>query len=411
MPFVSIIGDRTKVTTEVEQERFVVGARGDLDINFREFSDWTYEVAYTSTESVGKSFREGIRGDKLSFALGYDPSAPYGDDPSYGDWEFGGTYLPNGPCDATGSVGEITADVSEGCVTVNLFAPSVFEGITGNFATQEERDYLFDSSVFDTTITQDVFGAFATGIIGSMPGGDVAAVLGVEKQELEIDSVPDFIADNGLFFGFTSNGGAKGKQINDEAYFEVAMPLLAGIQFVEELNLEFSGRHTKTTNTNYFTKDESIDSGKTFSVKMSYRPTPDLLLRATQGTAFRAPNLRESALRAEQDNTTIYDYCVTPRAAIVLSAESGYEYDRSKDFRDQQTLENCIAAGIDPLQFGHTLLDGDPGTSSYSQPAYSTDFTTGGAKGLNSETSISSTFGLVYEIPYTCLFKNADGST
>ena len=410
-PFVSIIGDRTKVTTEVEQERFVVGARGDFDINFGEFSDWTYEVAYTSTESVGKSFREGIRGDRLSFALGYDPSAPYGDDPSYGSRAFGGTSLPNGSCDSTGSVGEITSDVSDGCVAINLFAPSIFEGITGDFATQAERDYLFDSSVFDTTITQDVFGAFATGVIGSMPGGNVAAVIGVEKQELEIDSVPDFIADNGLFFGFTSNGGAKGKQVNDEAYFEVAMPLLAGIQFVEELNLEFSGRHTKTTNSNFFTKDESVDSGKTFSVKMSYRPTPDLLLRATQGTAFRAPNLRESALREEQDNASIYDYCVTPRAAIVLSAEAGYEYDRSKDFRDQQTLENCIAAGIDPLQFGHTLLDGDPGTSSYSSPVYSTDFTTGGAKGLNSETSISSTFGLVYEIPYTSLFKDADGST
>ena len=85
MPFVSIIGDRTKVSTEVEQERFVIGARGDLDINFRSFSDWTYEAAFTSTESVGKSYRDGIRGDRLSFALGYDPSAPYGDDPSYGD--------------------------------------------------------------------------------------------------------------------------------------------------------------------------------------------------------------------------------------------------------------------------------------------------------------------------------------
>lgn len=411
MPFVSIIGDRTKVTTEVEQERFVVGARGDLDINFGEFSDWTYEVAYTSTESVGKSFRDGIRGDRLSFALGYDPSAPYGDDPSFGDWEFGGTLLPNGACDATGSVGEISADVSDGCVEVNLFAPSIFDGITGDFASQAERDYLFDSSVFDTTITQDVWGAFATGIVGSMPGGNVAAVVGVEKQELEIDSVPDFIADNGLFFGFTSNGGAKGKQVNDEAYFEVAMPLLAGIQFVEELNLEFSGRHTKTTNTNFFTKDESVDSGKTFSVKMSYRPTPDLLLRATQGTAFRAPNLRESALREEQDNISIYDYCMAPRAAIVLSAENGYEYDRDKDFRDQQTIENCVLAGLDPIAFGNTLFDDDPGTNSTTPNPYSTNFTTGGAKGLNSETSISSTFGLVYEIPYSSLFKDSDGST
>jgi len=411
MPFVSIIGDRTKVTTEVEQERFVIGARGDLDINFREFSDWTYEVAFTSTESVGKSFRDGIRGDRLSFALGYDPSAPYGDDPSYGDWEFGGTYLENGPCDSTNSVGEITADVSDGCVPVNLFAPSIFDGITGDFATQAERDYLFDSSVFDTTITQDVFGAYATGVIGSTSAGEIAAVIGIEKQELEIDSQPDFIADNGLFFGFTSNGGAKGSQVNDEGYFELAMPLLAGVRFVEELNLEFSGRHTETTNTNNFTSEVSKDSGKTYSVKMAYRPTADLLLRATQGTAFRAPNLREAALREEQDNTSIYDYCMAPRAAIVLSAEAGYEYDRSKDFRDQQTLENCIAAGIDPVQFGHDLLDDDIGTNSYKNNPYSTDFTTGGAKGLNSETSKSHTFGLVYEIPYSSLFKDSDGST
>ena len=411
MPFVSIIGDRTKVSTEVEQERFVIGARGDLDINFRSFSDWTYEAAFTSTESVGKSYRDGIRGDRLSFALGYDPSAPYGDDPSYGDWEFGGTLLPNGSCDATGSVGEITADVADGCVAVNLFAPSIFEGISGDFATQAERDYLMDSSIFDTTITQDVFGAYATGIIGSLPAGEVAAVIGIEQQILEIDSQPDFIADNGLFFGFTSNGGAKGEQTNDEAYFELAMPLLAGVRFAEELNVEFSGRHTSTTNKNYFTQDESTDSGKTFSVKMSYRPIPDLLLRATNGTAFRAPNLRESALREEQDNTSIYDYCMAPRAAIVLSAESGYEYDRSKDFRDQQTLENCIAAGLDPIQFGHDLLDDDLGTNSYKNNPYSSDFTTGGAKGLNSETSKSATFGLVYDIPYSSLFKDSDGST
>ena len=413
-PFISIIGDRTKVTSEVEQERFVIGARGDLDINFRSFSDWTYEAAYTSTESVGVSYREGIRGDRLSFALGYDPSAPNGDNPGYGDAigrGFGGTYLPNGPCDATGSVGEITADVSDGCVEVNLYAPSIFAGITGDFATQAERDYLFDSSVFDTTIIQDVYSAFATGVIGSMQGGDVAAVIGLEKQELSIDSQPDFIADQGLLYGFTSNGGAKGKQVNDEAYFELAMPILAGLKFIEELNVEVSGRHTKTTNTNDYTKAESTDSGKTFSVKMSYRPTPDLLLRATQGTAFRAPNLRESALRDEQDNTSVYDYCMAPRASIVLSAENGYEYDRSKDFRDQTTIENCTLAGLDPIQFGNTLLDDDPGTNSTLPNPYSSEFTTGGASGLNSETSISSTFGLVYDIPYTSLFKGSDGTT
>lgn len=411
MPFVSIVGDRTAVKATVEQDRFVVGARGDLDINFKNFSGWTYETSFTSTESTGKSFRSGIRGDRLSFALGFDPSAPYGDDPSYGGWEFGGTKLSGGYCDPTGSVGEIRADVIEGCVPVNLFAPSIFEGISGDFETQAERDYLFDQSVFDTTITQDVYSAFATGVIGSIPGGDVAAVIGIEKQELEINSTPDFIADEGLFFGFTSNGGAKGKQVNDEAYFEVALPLLAGVKYAEELNLEMSGRHTETTNTNFYNNVETSDSGKTYSIKLSYRPIQDLLLRATRGTAFRAPNLRESALREEQDNTSVYDYCMAPRSAIVLSAENGYEYDRSKDFRDQQTIENCIAAGLDPVQFGNTLLDGDPGTNSTSPNPYSVDFTTGGASGLNSETSLGSTFGFVYEIPYYSLFKDSDGTT
>ena len=270
---------------------------------------------------------------------------------------------------------------------------------------------MFDQSVFDTTITQDVYSAFATGVIGSIPGGDVAAVIGIEKQELEINSTPDFIADEGLFFGFTSNGGAKGKQVNDEAYFEVALPLLAGVKYAEELNLEISGRHTETTNTNFYNNVETSDSGKTYSVKLSYRPIQDLLLRATRGTAFRAPNLRESALREEQDNTSVYDYCMAPRSAIVLSAANGYEYDRSKDFRDQQTIENCIAAGLDPVQFGNTLLDGDPGTNSTSPNPYSVDFTTGGASGLNSETSLGSTFGFVYEIPYYSLFKDSDGTT
>ena len=317
------------------------------------------------------------------------------------------TPLPNGPCNAEGSIGEIRQDVIDGCVLVNLFAPSIFEGIMGDFETQAERDYLFDQSIFDTEITQNVFTAFATGTIMSAPG-DIAMVLGVEKQTLIIDSIPDFIADQGLLVDFTSNGGAKGRQVVEEGFFEFGVPLLAGVRFAEELNLEFSGRHTSTTNENRFNSTESTDSGKTFSVKMSYRPNDDLLLRATRGTAFRAPNLRETALRDELDTINIYDYCYAPRGSVAIDTESGqYEYFRDRDFRDEQTINNCIEAGLDPVNMGHTLFSDNP---SRSPNPYSTTYITGGAVGLNSETSESLTFGLVYDIPYAKFLTGYDGS-
>jgi outer membrane receptor protein involved in Fe transport len=408
-PFVSIVGDRTAVRSVVKQERFVVGASGDITMEINGFNDWTYEVSYTSTESSGLSYRQGVRGDKLAFALGFDPSGPFGTNPTQGTLDGSSlTPLPNGPCDATGSIGEISQEVIDGCVLVNLFAPSVFAGITGEFASAAERDYLFSESVFDTVINQEVISAFATGTILSAPAGDIAMVLGLEKQVLEIDSIPDFIADQGLLVDFTSNGGAKGEQIVEEAFFEFGVPLLAGLRFAQELNLEFSGRHTSTTNKNGYKGTESTDSGKTFSVKMSYRPIDDLLLRATRGTAFRAPNLRETALRDETDTINVYDYCYAPRGAVALDNETGqYTYFRDRDFRDEQTINNCIAAGLDPVNMGHTLFSTNP---SRSPNPYSAEYLTGGAVGLNSETSDSITFGLVYDIPYANLFANYDGT-
>ena len=407
-PYVSIIGDRTAVSTEVEQDRLVLGSSGDIPMEINGFNDWTYEVSATRTESNGLSYRSGIRGDRLAFALGFDPSGPFGDDPTQGQWESALTPLPNGPCNAEGSIGEIRQDVIDGCVLVNLFAPSIFEGIMGDFETQAERDYLFDQSIFDTEITQNVFTAFATGTIMSAPAGDIAMVLGVEKQTLIIDSIPDFIADEGLLVDFTSNGGAKGRQVVEEGFFEFGVPLLAGVRFAEELNLEFSGRHTSTTNENRFNSTESTDSGKTFSVKMSYRPNDDLLLRATKGTAFRAPNLRETALRDELDTINVYDYCYAPRGSVAIDTESGqYEYFRDRDFRDEQTINNCIEAGLDPVNMGHTLFSSNP---SRSANPYSATYITGGAVGLNSETSESLTFGLVYDIPYAKFLTGYDGS-
>ena len=104
-----------------------------------------------------------------------------------------------------------------------------------------------------------------TGMLGTLPGGDIGVVVGLENQKLHMMSNPDKVADQGLFFDYSANGGARGVTRTEEAYFEVAMPILAGVKYVEELNVEFSGRATSET-TNFYTDGKQSDSGNTFAL-------------------------------------------------------------------------------------------------------------------------------------------------
>jgi len=416
MPTVAVKGDRTNVGTEFKQTRMVFGVNGDLDLEslIPSANGFTYDVSYTQTTSNGLSYREGVRGDRLAFALGYDTSAPYGTQPD--EYQYNGSFyeplaslLPNGACDATGSVGTIDADIQDGCVPVNMFAPSLYNGIVGDFATQAERDYLFDTSVFDTEITQSVFSAYVTGMLGSLQGGDIGVVAGLEHQDLNMMSNPDKVADQGLFFDYNANGGARGETITEEAYFEVGLPLLAGIKGIEELNVEFSGRSTSVETTNFYTDAKQSDSGNTFAAKVSYRPVTDVLLRATRGSSFRAPNIREVALRDEELVTSVYDYCIPPTGAWRLNADStAYIYDEEFDFREQITIDNCFEAGLNPYDLGNTFAQGG---NTYKSPTTSITALTGGATNLDSETSISETWGIVWDVDYSAFFADSDGST
>ena len=415
-PYVAVKGDRTNVSTEFKQTRMVLGASGDLDLEFLipSANGFSYDISYTQTKSNGMSFREGVRGDRLAFSLGYDPSAPYGSQPD--EYSYNGSFyapvstlLPNGACDATGAAGTIDADVLDGCVPVNMFAPSLYNGIVGDFETQAERDYLFDTSVFDTEIIQSVTSAYVTGMLGSLQGGDIGIVVGLEDQKLHMMSNPDKVADQGLFFDYSANGGARGVTHTEEAYFEVGLPLLAGIKYIEELNVEFSGRATSVDTTNFYTDGTQSDSGNTFATKISYRPITDVLLRATRGTSFRAPNIREVALRDEEVLTSVYDYCIPPTGAWMLNTEAtAYEYNADRDFREQITLDNCTAAGVDPINLGNTFAIGG---NTYRSPSTSITALTGGATNLDSETSISETWGIVWDVDYSMFFADSDGST
>jgi iron complex outermembrane receptor protein len=369
LPIVSVKGDRSSSDQAFENVRFVAGLKGDMPTNFLgSLDDWTFDVSISYSKSKGESHRYGIRGDRLDLALGNYSTT---DTPCVND---------------TGTA--MADDVASGCVAVNMFAPSLYpEDIVGEFATQAETDYLFDSRDFDTEYEQTVFLATMGGTLFEMPNdyGPVAASFGVEYRKDAINSIPDAVARDGLFFGYFSDGGAIGSKDMSEAFFEIEAPLLMGEKFAKELTLNVSAR---------ITDDEIYGSNSTHSAKIGWRPINSLLIRGTYGTAFRAPNLRELFLMAQTGFNTIFDPCYVPEEAIDVFTG---EYDPTADPRESYVLDNCRATGMDPLTQGFA--------------SYSVEQSTGGSLTLDPETSDSWTAGFSWEQEMTNEFDFGVGAT
>ncbi len=411
IPFVR--GDRNNVEVEQEQYRGVLGVRGDLPFIG---SSWTFDVSGVYSRSIGKTVRRGIREDKLALSLGIDPTAdfnPTGSPPNTFDNDGDGiaddyislqvspmllatTGVAAGtPCNGAGLRNPTFAapDLLAGCVPVNLFAPSLYgtpgAGGTaiGDFASQAERDYLFGERSFNTVYEQKIISGYITGDLFELPAGPVGVVLGGEWREDSIDSQPNFVASNGLFWGFFADGGATGSKWIRELYGEIDLPLLAGETLVEELTVKAAGR---------LTDEQFYGTNGTFSLGMGWRPVAPLLIKFSYGTSFRAPNLRENFLKSQSGFGNIFDPCAVPSVAFSVNG-----YSAADDTRDPQILENCRREGRDPTRVGTDPLLGN------SLQASSVQVFSGGSLDIDPETSRSITTGFAFEEDWASGFEFA----
>lgn len=367
----SVAGDRNTTEVTADQARAVLGLRGDMPfISAGSLDNWSFDVFGSYSKSTGESHRSGIREDRYDLAVGWNSST-------------------NTPCDNDLGV-EMEPDVAPGCVPIDPFAPSLYPvgAVVGDFATQAERNYVFDSRDFDTEYEQTIFSGYVTGDIFEMPAGTVALGLGVEYRDDEINSIPDTVARDGLFFGFFADGGAVGSKETKEVFAEFELPLLANTPGFEELNVNFSTRYTD---------DEVYGGNSTYSVKLGWRPIESLLIRATTGTAFRAPNLRDLYLLGQSGFGNVFDPCLIPDGAWnpILGA-----YVPGSDTRDPTVLQNCLARGVDPTAHYNGGFN-----------AYSVEQSEGGSLELNPETSESWSAGFAWDLPFTNAFDLSLSST
>ncbi|WP_133407474.1 TonB-dependent receptor plug domain-containing protein [Parashewanella tropica] len=148
-----------------------------------------------------------------------------------------------------------------------------------------------------------------SGLTGlELPGGEAGLAVGVDmrKENYEDRSDPASV-DGQVIGGAGSNGG--GQYENKAAFVEFSLPV------IENMEVNLAARYDKA--------DWQIsDANKaTYSAKISYRPIDDLLLRASYGTGFKAPNLADLFTSVSQgvnrakdtkycnDNNISFDKC------------------------------------------------------------------------------------------------------
>ena len=381
-PYVVVRGDRSLVMRSTSSWRGVAGMRGDLPfLDKGPLADWSFDVSVTHSLSDSTAVRRGTREDRLRLALG--------------QYSTNDTPCENNIDEAMRvqrKLDALPADAAPGCVPVNMFAESLYSTVIGDFATAAERDYLLDNRDFRTKYIQSVYSAFLTGTLFDLRAGAVQAVLGFDYRKDEIESIPDAVARDGLLFGYFKDGGAVGSKTTQEVYGEVELPLVADRPGAHEVVLNLSGR---------WTDDEYYEGAPTGAVKLGWRPVGSLLIRATTGTSYRSPNLRELFLRTQSAFSQVFDPCFIPQIALGRVDASGESaYDAELDPRQPHVLQRCRDQGVDP-----TLA------SANGLQTFWTEVAGGGTRDLIEETSESKSFGFSWSQPFTNAFDLNIGLT
>jgi len=357
LPVYSLDGLTQHRQTDVDNIRLVLGVEGDFGVGWFRDRGWYYDVFASMEESSGTSVQAGMFEPHIRETIDTLRMNPDG------ELECG---LPR----TAGGFGFITPAP---CVVVDWYAPSLFDidGSSHAFATQAEHDFLFGNVINTTNIKQQHYSGLVTGEVFDMPAGPVAMAFGIEYRENSINSANDIVRAQGLSASEATDieGDTIGSTWIADAYAEIELPLF------ETLILNLSGRYTE---------EKAFGDETTWSVKGQYAPVDWFKIRATAGTTFRAPNLREQFLAGQAGVLAgTADPCVIPAVAI-----TGGVYVAADDPRTPRVLANCVLDNVDPTALGlqaNVLIPTN----------------TGGSDDILAETSDSLTVGFVFSQPWS----------
>ena len=234
--------------------RIVVGLKGDLGKN------WNYD-GYLQYGSVQVNNRQSGNFDTTRINQSLNAIAGPG-----------GTAICNP-----------AANPDPGCVPINIF--------TSQFISPAAIKFLSINSFNSGNIIERVASLAFTGKLGDygvkspMASEGVGVALGAEYRREHLDTVADFLSNNGLVNG---NGGAA-PPVNGgfdvyELFGEARVPLVSDMPYAKDISLELGYR---------FSNYSSIGNTNTYKVAGEWEVIDGLRFRGGYNRAVRAPNVIE----------------------------------------------------------------------------------------------------------------------
>lgn len=275
------------VDQESDTIRVLFGLTGDLPAGL--FNNGSWEVSYSADRNNGtESTRNLIDMLRVEQALSTETTTNTG----AGTVTVGGT---NYQCDSNLSR-------QLGCAPLNLFG--------FNSITPEAAEFIRLNTVDRFSTTGELIQGVVSGDLFEAPAGPVAFAAGVELRTLEGRTDVDAAIANGYSSGNPANN-TNGSIESVDYFGEIDMPLVAGQPFFEELSV----------NAAYRVSDyEQFDAGETYRLGFAWSPIPDLRVRGTVSTSYRAPSLSNLFNGGSGGFPTYNDPCAIPTLVAEATA-------------------------------------------------------------------------------------------
>ena len=173
------------------------------------------------------------------------------------------------------TAGDLDTIIS-GCVPMNFLG-----GVGG--ITQEMLDFSTFTAHDEYSYTQKSYYANVSGDLFTLPGGALGFSFGLEHRTEDGYDSPDALINSGSTTGNARTATSGGYDL-DEAYLELAIPVLSDVPFAKLLDFSLATRYSDYSN-----------FGDTLNSKFGFRwkPIEDLLIRGNWSEGFRAPSIAE----------------------------------------------------------------------------------------------------------------------
>ncbi|RME67124.1 MAG: TonB-dependent receptor [Alphaproteobacteria bacterium] len=194
---------------------------------------------------------------------------------------------------ATGEI--VCRDPSGGCVPLNVLGP--------NAATPEALAFSHTDFVTEGVLEQNIINATLVGDTADfavLPAGAIGFAAGFEYRKERAQTEEGFLRNSGQIFPGGPIEDIAGSFDVWEVFGEVSIPLLRGLPFAHEANVEGAVR---------FADYSTIGSATTWKIGGDWSPIEDVRFRAVGSRAVRAPNIGELFSPTRLANIFIEDPC------------------------------------------------------------------------------------------------------